>query len=77
MTHSCRYDLRGLAKRALPLITDVRKTEITHILPKLQCSGRLYQKKKTLKKKTISVFAFFESPYGFPSWHFLYEIMSE
>lgn len=75
MTHSCRYDLRGLAKRALLLITDVRKTEITHILPKpkLQCSGRLYQK----KRRSISVFAFFESPYGFPSWHFLYEIMSE
>lgn len=47
MTHSCRYDLRGLTKRAL-LITDVRKTEITHILPKpkLQCSGRLYILKK-------------------------------
>lgn len=48
MTHSCRYDLRGLAKRALLLITDVKKTEITHTLPKpkLQCSGSLYIKKK-------------------------------
>lgn len=65
---------KGLAKRALLLITDVKKTEITHTLPKpkLQCSGSLY-----IKKKSISAFAFFESPYGFPSWHFLYEIMSE
>lgn len=38
---------------------------------KLQCSGSLYQ------KRSISAFAFLWCRYGFPSWHFLYEIMCE
>lgn len=64
MTHSCRYDLRGLAKRAL--ITDVGKTEITHTLPNLNFNALLvFIKKRGKKGRSICAFSFFNAHVDF------------